>query len=317
MRDRTEPQPAQEFRPGPATRATTRARIVALVIGRQERARLRGAVLHLATFDAVDTVDELRAHLRDSLAPLMAVVVEPVDARGASVSAAVREIRAGYPTVAVIGYCTPVASQSSAILALTQAGVHELLWRGADDSPAALLTTLRSATALSVVTPILVAVEGHLPPDGMAILRYCLEHARGGLSREDLARAMGWSLNALRRRCREGGLPMPGALVAWASVLVVAQLLRRGTSTVEQLAVQFGYPSATALRNKLRRYTGCRAQDIRFGEGLDLTFSAFLAAATAGRDSTADAEADPDLEPDLDADSDAETDPDTAPDEAP
>lgn len=272
----------QEFRPAPSTRTTARARILALVIGRQERARLRGAVCHMATFDAVDTVEELQARLRDSLAPLMAVVVEPVDANGESVSAAVREIRSVYPTVAVIGYCTPVATQSSAILALSQAGVHELLWRGADDSPSALLTTLRSATALSVVTPVLLAVEGHLPPDGMAILRYCLEHARGGLSREDLAKAMGWSLQGLRRRCREGGLPLPGALVAWASLLVVAQLLRHGTSTVEQLAVQFGFPSATSLRNKLRRYTGCRAQDIRYGEGLDRVFERFLAAAAAG-----------------------------------
>ena len=301
MRDNTEPRPAQNLRPGPATRATARPRIVALVIGRQERARLRGAVLHLATFDAVDTVAELQARLRDSLAPLMAVVVEPVDAHGASVSAAVREIRSTFPTVAVIGYCTPVASQSSAILALTQAGVHELLWRGADDSPAALLATLRSATALSVVTPILTVVEAHLPPDGMAILRYCLEHTRGGLTREDLAQAMGWSLQGLRRRCREGGLPLPGALVAWASLLVLAQLLRRGTSTVEQLAVQFGYPSATALRNKLRRYTGVRAQDIRYGEGLDCVFETFLAAAAAGAPAAGrDPDGDSDTQPDED-----------------
>jgi AraC-like DNA-binding protein len=288
MRDSTEPRPAAESRPGPGTQPTARPRIVALVIGRQERARLRGAVCHLATFDAVETVQELRSRLRDALAPLMAVVVEPVDANGESVSAAVREIRAAFPTVAVIGYCTPVATQSSAILALSQAGVHELLWRGADDSPSALLTTLRSATALSVVTPILLAVEGHLPPDGMAILRYCLEHARGGLSREDLARAMGWSLQGLRRRCRDGGLPSPGALVAWASLLVVAQLLRRGTSTVEHLAVQFGFPSATSLRNKLRRYTGCRAQDIRYGDGLDQVFESFLTAASAGRGAEAE-----------------------------
>ena len=277
-----------ERRPGdsPAselTNAGPQARLAALVLGRLERARLQDAVRGRVILEAVDTVTALEQLVVRSVPRVSAVIVEPFDIHRTPVAPTIARLRAEYPGVALIGLCQPAHKYSKEIVALVHAGVHELVFRGVDDTKEALRQTLARASQTSAAREVLNALRPHLTTDAIVIVETSLQHAWDFTSRQ-LAQVLGMNVKTLVKQCRASGLPTPGALLNWIRLMVVAYLLDAEGRALEHVAAAFGLESASPLRNLMKRYTGLRSLEVRAGGGVKVVIDAFLRDDAFGRD---------------------------------
>ena len=258
--------------------------VAALVLDAEGRARLRTVLRHdgallsdwpgsLAEIDFFERVSDLLAALaRHRMA---AVIVQPCDRDGTRTEEAVRAIRAGYPSVAVIAYLPPGGACSADILALARAGIHGLVLRGVDDVGVALRAALASAARRSIAERVLREVAPFVAPGAVPVLRYCLEHAANAPTVVEVARALGVHRKTLVNRMCGAALPAPRALLAWCRLLLAADVLEDHARPVEQVALALDFPSGTAFRNMLRRYTGLGPRDVRENGGLVCVLHAF------------------------------------------
>ena len=90
-----------------------------------------------------------------------------------------------------------------------------------------------------------------------------------------LAAALAVHRKTLVNHCARAGFLPPAALIGWCRLAVVGYLLERTGATVESIALSLEYPSHTALRNLVKRYTRLRATDIRQHGGLSIVVEAF------------------------------------------
>jgi AraC-like DNA-binding protein len=97
---------------------------------------------------------------------------------------------------------------------------------------------------------------------------------------DHVARALALNRKTLANHCRAAGFPPPGAVIAWCLILLTTALLASPGITVERVAMQLDFPSATALRNMLKRYTGLRPADLRNATALGTLCTRFLDAGT-------------------------------------
>ena len=125
---------------------------------------------------------------------------------------------------------------------------------------------------------ILERVEDVLSSELREVVHYCLSFPTRAATVEDVAEAVGIHRRTIANHCARAGLPVPGALIAWCRLLLAAHLLRSQLVNVQAVATQLDFPSATALRNMLKRYTGLRPADVRAGPGMQRMMEMFEAA---------------------------------------
>jgi AraC-like DNA-binding protein len=259
------------------------ARVAALVLGRLERARLQDAVRGRAILEQVDSVAALEQLVARSVPRVSAVIAEPFDIHRTPVAPTLARLRAEYPGVALIGLCQPAHKFSTEIVALVHAGVHELVFRGVDDTSEAFRQTLARATQTSAAREVLNALRRHLTTDAMAIVETCVQYAWPDFSSRALAQVLGVNVKTLVKQCRANDLPSPGALLNWVRLMVVSYLLEAEGRALEHVAAAFGLDSASPLRNLMKRYTGLRSLEVRTGGGLKVVIDAFLDKDAFGR----------------------------------
>ena len=241
--------------------------MVALVLGPDERRRISDAVRTRAVVQFVDRLDELLLILRTEEQPIHALLVEPRDRDDRPVAGTVRALRQRLPTLPIIGYCRIGHEHSAAIRELAVAGVHELVFRGVDDSGVMLRAVLRSAAHATVADAILGELLPLIPPPLHPFIRFCLTSPQYAHSVGGVAGGLGVNRKTLVNYCARANLPSPGRLLSWCRLLLAAQYLATTTRTVERIALQLDFASDTALRNMIKRYTGLRAKDLRHGDG--------------------------------------------------
>jgi AraC-like DNA-binding protein len=275
-------------RPGETTAsenssAGLQARVAALVLGRIERARLQDAVKGRAILEHVETVSALENLVACSVPRVSAVITEPFDSRRTPVAPTLARLRMEYPGVALIGFCQPAHRFSSEIVALVHAGVHELVFRGVDDSSAAFRQTLARASQTSAARQVLNALGEHLTPEALSIVETCVQYAWPDFSSRALAQVLGVNVKTLVKHCRSNGLPSPGALLNWVRLMVVSYLLDAEGRALEHVAAAFGLDSASPLRNLIKRYTGLTATEVCAAGGLKVVIGSFMREDAFGR----------------------------------
>jgi AraC-like DNA-binding protein len=249
--------------------------VLGLITGKLERLRIATAVRGHATVQFVATAGELLAHLADSSALPLALIVEPRDCDGRSTAAVVRQLAAAHPRLPIIGYCRAGYEHSRDILELGLAGAHELLFHGIDDSGVALRGVLTSAGQACAATQVLRAIADDVPPALLPLFEFCLAYPERATSVQAVAHVLGVHRKTLVNYCAQASLPPPGAVIAWCRLLLVGHFLETPGRTVEGIALRVEFASATALRNMLRRYTGLRPQQVRERGGLRCVVEAF------------------------------------------
>ena len=245
---------------------TTRLIVVALVIGPACRARIRGALAGRADVRFCERRGELLSLAAATQAS--AIIAEPRDRLGDEVSAVISSIRSGLPSVPVIAYVADDRATSSDILAMARAGVHDLVRKGFDDVGFALGTALASATASCATETARTELESLVSVDAWPFVSYCLTRAHTPISIHAAAEALGLDRRTLVRRFERAGLPQPRRIAGWCRVIAAVRLLDEPIYTLEQAALRLDFPSGTALRNLLLRYTGLRPREIRENGGV-------------------------------------------------
>lgn len=80
------------------------------------------------------------------------------------------------PAVPVIGYCAADRAASRDVLALARAGVHDVMFHGADDRCRVVRRFIDTATTTGGVDDILRAIAPGLNVTLLPLVRYCLEN---------------------------------------------------------------------------------------------------------------------------------------------
>lgn len=244
---------------------TARLTVVALVIGPACRARIRGALADRGDVHFCELRGELLS--RATATNASAIIAEPRDREREDVSSAIAAIRAGLPSVPVIAYIADRSATSGDILAMARAGVHDLVRAGFDDVGFALGTALASATASCAADTIRTELQQLVPQAAWPFVSWCLTRAQAPISIGAAAEALGLDRRTLTRRLGRAGLPHPRRIAGWCRVIAAARLLDEPIYTLERVALLLDFPSGTALRNMLRRYTGLRPREIRENGG--------------------------------------------------
>lgn len=265
------------------------APVVMLVSGRAQRLRLTAAVRgeqdeRAAPIRFVDRVAELQ-HVADTAPPAL-LISEAADVDGTPTDACLAALRARDPALVVVGYVARGATLSQQVLALARAGVHELVFDGADEVPVHVRSALRRAGTRAGATRVLATLGPIVPGAARPILRHVLEHAAAGPRVGDIARALGVHRRTLVHRMQGAALPPPGELAMWARLLLAAEVLERGHRTVDDVAFAVGFPGANAFRNACRRHLGVAPTALREGKGLAIALERFAARMAAVRAAT-------------------------------
>ena len=263
---------------------TGRLTVVGLVVGPQSRARVRGALAGRADVQFCDRRTDLVTLA--AATGTSAVIAEPRDRDGDDVSEVVTALRAGMPSIPVIAYIADARTTSGDILAMARAGVHDLVRVGFDDVGFALGAALACATAACATSTMRDELAHAVPSDAWPFVSYCLTRAHGPISIRAAADALGLDRRTLVRRLERAGLPQPRRVAGWCRIIAAARLLDEPIYTLEQAALRLEFPSGTALRNMMLRYTGLRPREVRENGGVRCVLHLFkreLGAARTGR----------------------------------
>lgn len=251
---------------------TTLRPVLALVAGRQDRARLTQAFQGRAPVTFVSTVAEALSSLRTATPGL--VIVDMRDADGRPTVEVIQHVVAAVPGTAVIAYCSAGPEHSAAIREAAQAGAHDLLFRGMDESGVAVRHVMASAVHACAAEILGVSALPLFPPALHRFVRVVLGAPTSVKSVDDAARELGVHRRTLVNQAKRALLPAPGELLMWLRALLAAHYLTTTAQTVEAIAEELDFPTPTALRHLFRRYLGLRATDVRVQGGAPVVIRA-------------------------------------------
>jgi AraC-like DNA-binding protein len=236
-------------------------KFIALVVNRADQARIREALPRSAEIVFCQYASDLVAAVRAGEPRV--VLVEPVDARGAPVAAAVERIRAAFPGLPVLAYGELRRETTSQLLALARAGVSDVVVRGQDDLRSRLTAAVNRAERRTVADLVLARIGPDVPPVIDEVVRCFLNRADDGMTVERVARKLGLHRRTLTYRMKQAGFPAPRAVAGWCRLLLAARELDDPRRSVERVAMESAFTSAAALRNMLKRHTGLSPAQLR------------------------------------------------------
>jgi AraC-like DNA-binding protein len=209
-----------------------------------------------------DSFVDLRESLETEIERVIVAVVDMEDHTGASAHGFARAMSASYPAIGLVVYRERLAQSEADVCLLGAAGVHDILIAGLTDegfiARAIILDACRRGAAELVMQELQQVLPNRLLPFADVIVR---NPARNSVT------AVAQHLNVHRQTpnnwCHKERYLRPEELLVWCRLLLVAALLELTSRTIESVAVELDYASATALRNQLKSYTGMTATQIR------------------------------------------------------
>jgi len=264
------------------------ATVAAMVLDGDSRMQLRRALSQVGSVIFLESGGDLRQAVARWLT--RAVIVEVRDFTGASTAPLVRELKLGFPSVPVLVYCDCTCEQTRQLLCLVRAGADAIIFRGRDDTAAALPRLLKDARQRSGMASAADVLGPLVGPGMRPFLMHCLAHGDQPLEVAAVARAVGVDRKTLTNRSTAAGLPKPHVIVAWCRLLAAASILEDPMRSVEHTALALRFGSASAFRNMLRRYVGLNARQLRVCGGSAFLLGEFARAlkATGARHRAAD-----------------------------
>lgn len=257
----------------------TDTEVIVCVNGRTAHARLREVLPPPTVVRTAGTVCQLEAMLQSAGERLRMVIVSPRDDADLPVAPAIRGFRQRRPNVAIVGYCRASHEESQDIIALASAGIHEIVFLDVTDWGNVLHQTFARARQSCGAARALDRLAPVIPTSLQPLIEYCLYFPHLSTSVPKVAAALGVHRKTLVNYTQRAGMPAPSILITWCRLIIAAHLLETRGDSVERVALALEYPSATALRNTLRRYCGHRPADLRAGgmEQLVAEFASLLA----------------------------------------
>jgi AraC-like DNA-binding protein len=225
------------------------------------RARLRGAVRSHAKLVFCDDLAELASAVADGAAT--AVITEWRDDAGGTIESAIRALRIEYPNIPVLVYAPLTPEGAHDMLAAARAGAVDVIIANFDDVGITLGRRLASAQATTLADRIVERLATLVPLPVAQMLEYFFRHARTPPSVGGAAAALQVHRKTLALHCARARLPSPSALCCWARLILTSHRLEDPGRTTEHGAIEMGFPSGSAFRNMLKRYTGLSPAEVR------------------------------------------------------
>jgi AraC-like DNA-binding protein len=237
------------------------------------RGRVQTALRGHATVRWFESFVEIRRALEHGDRPAAAIITLADDCGGTALSFAheVREDMTGTPVVVC---CDLGHDTQPPLAALAEAGVHDILFAGMNDEGHAARTVIFGAALGSAADLVMRALGSSIPDALTCFVDLAVRRPRDLQRVSDVAAALHIPRQTLGRWCRRQGYIRPEELLVWARIFLVVALLESTSRTLESIAAELCYGSPTALRNRIRDYTGMTATQIR-GGGLDLVLAVF------------------------------------------
>lgn len=209
------------------------------------------------------------------------VITDAIDSHGRSNAAAIAAVRARNERLPIIVVCTAAVGQTHLVPDVVHAGATGLLFRGIDDSRHVIRTALQQVARQSTAERIYKAVLPLLPTAAVPLLRYAISRAAEEPSVRQAAKEIGVDRKTLLNWLRFSRVS-PTEFLNWIRLTVAIGALEGTTYSAERIALELGFPSGTAFRNMLQRYTGRRAGELRLAGSFDAMLEEFKGRLTAG-----------------------------------
>jgi len=193
---------------------------------------------------------------------------EPQDMAGQRTEGLLTSVSTRYRTIGTIGVVPRARVDGGALVRLVQAGVHSLLM---SDERLSTLDCRRAMTEACVragVGSVASSLLALVPRPARLLLEYGLRYSAEAVSVARAAEALQVHRKTLFWWCTQAGLPAPQQLLGWCRLLAVASLLEDSGRRVDHIALDLEFPSGTALRNMLLRYTGLSPSQLRTRDAL-------------------------------------------------
>lgn len=255
-------------------RAGPDLRVVACALARQQQAYVADGLRHRGTCRFVAAADDLLRELgRGDGCDV--VVVGPRDAEGRGTEWLVERIARGWPGVAVVMFFPPRTVPDFSPRSFLLAGAHQLVYEGVNDTALTIAQAVENARRECSADIVFRAIQTVVPPALHPWAHAVVSSPHRVVSVTTLAADQGVHRKTLVNRCARLGFLSPAEMIAWCRLCVVGHLLERTGATVESIALNLEYPSHTALRNRMKRYTGMKATEVRAAGGLAAVVEAF------------------------------------------
>jgi AraC-like DNA-binding protein len=249
--------------------------VLGYLANEKDRARIAGALRGWARTQWVEAPDALVPAVNRAQDAPVTIILAPRDGDGRDTVPVVADLLSAGPCVALVAYCRTGVEHAVDIRRMAEAGVHEFLFAGVDDNGVALRDVLASAQRACASVAVLAVLRPVLPEPLHRVAEYCVTHTTQARTVSGVAAMLGVHRKTLLNHCIRAGAPAPAELINWCRLMVAAQLLTATGQTVEWVALELEFPSDTALRNSMKRYTGLRATEVRRQGGVRVVVQAF------------------------------------------
>lgn len=226
------------------------------------RRRLSASLRGHADVQWKASIAEVDESLTTSPRQVMAVIIQDDDEGCQSVGALARQLAARGAGTAVLGYLDQKPVNHSALCRLGAAGVHDVLIAGVNDEGFIARTIVLDAFRRGAASRVTRELERRLPkrlqPFAEAVIHY-----PAGATVTTIAQRMNVHRQTPNYWCRTENYMRAEELLVWCRLFLVVSLLEVTPRTLDSIAIEMDFSSATALRNQLRRYIGMTATQLR------------------------------------------------------
>jgi AraC-like DNA-binding protein len=203
---------------------------------------------------------------------ILADLADDGDAPSAPIIAAIRAHDAELP---IVLWCPAQESGSSRFIEACRAGVTGVLFQTHGAFEQYALTQLVPRGAMTFIQWVEATLQRAVPGEARNIVDLCLHRASTEITVPQIAKHLGLARRRLTEHLTRVGLPPASTLLEWGKLLRAAWDLEHSDLTIERIALDHGYASASALRSALKRRTGDGPRQLRVPGGFGWVLRCF------------------------------------------
>jgi AraC-like DNA-binding protein len=254
-------------------RSGDRQLIFGCVASPLRRRKLESSLRDAAVIRWFNSFVDLREGLEVEITRVIVAIVDMEDPAGASAHGLARALAEAYPGIGLVVYRQTRADSEADVCLLGAAGVHDILIEGLTDegylAKAIVLDACRRGAADLVMQELERILPQRLIPFADATVR---NPAKGSIVQ--IAQHLNVHRQTPNAWCKKERYLRPEELLVWCRLLLVAAMLELTSRTLDSIAIELDYASATSLRNQLKNYTGMTSTQIR-ANGLGAVLNVF------------------------------------------
>jgi AraC-like DNA-binding protein len=260
--------------PGARARSDDAQLIFGCVASPLRRRKLESSLRDAAVIRWFNSFVDLREGLETEIERVIVAVVDMEDPTGASAHGFARALADRHPGIGVVVYRHGRGDSEADVCMLGAAGVHDILLDGVTDEGFVARTIILDACRRGAADLVMQELRNVLPDRLLPFADATVRNPSKG-SIVKIAQHLNVHRQTPNTWCKKERYLRPEELLVWCRLLLVAAMLELTARTLDSIAIELDYASATSLRNQIKNYTGMTATQIR-GTGLAAVVNVFM-----------------------------------------